>query len=99
MPFIQTIEFTSTRLDELEALMEEWKERTDGRRTARRAVLAADRERPNVYVQIVEFDSYDEAMENSSLAETSEFAERIVRLCDGPPQFRNLEVHRVDDLS
>ena len=35
--------------------------KTEGRRTACRAPLTADRERPNTYVQIVEFPSYQEA--------------------------------------
>jgi hypothetical protein len=35
-------------------------------------------------------------MTNSGLPETSEFAEKLARLCDGPPEFRNLDVRRVD---
>jgi hypothetical protein len=38
-------------------------------------------------------------MANSNLPETREFAERLAKLCDHPPTFRNLEVRRVDDLS
>ena len=98
MAFIQLIEFKTSRLDEIESLMEDWVARTAGRRKAHRGTVTTDRERPGTYVQIVEFPSYEEAMQNSSLPETSEFAERFGKLCDGPPSFRNLDVRRVDVL-
>src|SRR5690242_13065564 len=94
--FVQIIEITTTRLDDIEALMEEWVTKTEGRRKAHRGVLTSDRERPNTYVQIVEFPSYEEAMANSNLPETSQFAEQLTKLCDGPPTFRNLDLRRVD---
>ena len=62
--------------------------------TATRGVQAQDRDRPNTYVQIVEFPSYEEAMRNSELPETGEIAGRLAELCDGPPTFRNLDVTR-----
>ena len=61
-------------------------------------MLSADRDKANTYVQVVEFPSYEEAMANSNLPETSEFAERLNKLCDGPPSFRNLDVRRAYDL-
>jgi hypothetical protein len=63
------------------------------------ATFTADRDRPGTYVQIVEFPSYQEAMANSGLPETGEFAEKLARLCDGQPAFRNLDVRRVDEFS
>lgn len=98
MPFVQIIEFTTTRFDEVEALMEEWVTRTEGRRKAHRGTVTTDRDGPNTYVQIVEFPSYDEAMANSNLPETAEFAEQIGKLGDGPPNFCNLKIRRVDEL-
>jgi hypothetical protein len=94
MGFIQIIEFTSTRVDELDVLLEEWLERTRGKRTAVRGVQTTDRDRANTYVQIIEFPSYEEAMANSELPETAEVAARLAELCDGPPIFRNLDVRR-----
>ena len=38
-------------------------------------------------------------MDNSNLPETSEFAEKLGKLCDTPPTFRNLDVRRVHDLT
>lgn len=94
MSFIQIIEFTTSRAGELDVLLDEWLERTQGKRTATRGVQARDRDRPNTYVQIVEFPSYEDAMANSELPETGEVAARLAELCDGPPTFRNLDVSR-----
>ncbi|HYK67352.1 MAG TPA: hypothetical protein VEV45_05365 [Streptosporangiaceae bacterium] len=99
MTFIQTIEFTTTRVTQFQALMDEWLASTGGRRTPQRATLLADQDRPNTYLQIVEFPSYEEAMQNSALPETSQFADRASRLVDTGPVYRNLDVQRVDDLS
>lgn len=99
MAFVQIIEFTTNRADEVLDLMDEWVTRTEGKRKTGRSVFSADRDKPNTYVQVVEFPSYEQAMQNSNLPETSEFAERLNKLCDGPPSFRNLDVRRVDDLS
>ena len=99
MAFIQIIEVTTTHADEVQALMDEWLAKTEGKRRTQRSTLTADRDRPNTFVQIVEFSSYEEAMANSSLPETSEFAEKLAKLCDTAPTFRNLDVRRVDDLS
>lgn len=98
MAFIQIIELTTNRLSEVEALMDEWIERTKGKRQAQRSVLTSDRDQPDTYVQIVEFPSYEAAMDNSNMSETAEFAERIAKLCNGPLTFRNLDLKRTDQL-
>jgi hypothetical protein len=41
---------------------------------------------------MVEFESYDAAMENSNRPDTGEYAARMAELCDGPPTFYNLDV-------
>jgi quinol monooxygenase YgiN len=94
MRFIQIIEFTTSRVDELNALLDQWLDQTQGQRTATRGVQTRDRDRANTYVQIVEFSSYEQAMVNSDLPETTAFAARMAELCDGPPTFRNLDVTR-----
>ena len=98
MSFIQVIEFTTTRPDDVEALVSEWRKQTEGRRSAQRGTFTMDREKPNTYVQIVEFPSFEEAMANSELPETAQFAERLSELCDGSMTFRNLDVRRVEEL-
>jgi hypothetical protein len=47
---------------------------------------------------VVEFPSYEDAMSNSNLPETSAFAEKLAELCDTPPTFRNLDVVRLDQM-
>jgi hypothetical protein len=98
VPFIQIIEYTTTRLDELNAELDGWLEATKGRRAATRGVQTKDRDAADTYVQIVEFPSYEDAMANSKLPETSEFAGKLASLCDGPPTFRNLDVLREETM-
>ena len=99
MPFIQIIEFRTTQIDEVEALMDEWVVATEGKRSAGRSNLTTDRDQRDTYVQIVEFPSYEEAMANSSLPETGHFAERLGKLCEGGLTFRNLDVRRAEEMS
>jgi quinol monooxygenase YgiN len=96
--FVQLIEFTTSRWDEVEPLVNDWREKTEGRRTAHRATITKDRDRPDTYIQLVEFPSYEAAMSNSKLPETAAFAEQMARLCDGPMSFRNLDVQRVEEM-
>jgi hypothetical protein len=98
MAFIQIIEMRTSKIDEVEALMDEWMAKTEGRRKAHRAVLAEDRDHPGTSVQVVEFSSYEEAMANSDMPETSDYAVRIAASCDAPLAFHNLSARRVDDL-
>jgi hypothetical protein len=92
MKFIQTIEYTTSRIDEVIATLDEWLAATKGKRTAGSGRLLRDRDRANTYVDVVEFPSYEEAMKNSDLPETAEISEKMAKLCDGPPTFRNLDV-------
>jgi hypothetical protein len=98
MSFVQIIEFRTSRLGEFDAALEVWIAKSQGWRAPTRSLRTRDRDRPDTFVQIVEFPSYEAAMENSSRPETAEFAERLVVLCDGPPTFRNLDVLHDDVL-
>jgi quinol monooxygenase YgiN len=98
MAFVQVIEMTTTKVAEIEQLVSEWVAATEGRRSAHRGLLTKDRDRPDTYVQVVEFPSYEEAMANSALPETAAFAEKLSALCVSEPTFRNLDVVRVDEL-
>ncbi|HUR24230.1 MAG TPA: hypothetical protein VMZ73_10200 [Acidimicrobiales bacterium] len=92
MSFVQIIEYTTTREDEVEALLKETLAATEGRRTATRAMRCTDRDRPDTYINIVEFPSYEAAMKNSEMPETRAMAEQMAKLCDGPATFRNLDL-------
>jgi hypothetical protein len=95
--FIQIIEFRTSRPDAVEALVARWRAQTEGRRTARRGTFTNDRDRPDTYLQIVEFPSFEDAMANSELPETAELAKELSELCDGPISFRNLDVQSVEE--
>ena len=97
--FVQIIEFQSSRIEEIEALGRPARTEGSPPPTVRRIVATADRDRPGSYFTIVEFDSYDSAMENSARPETSAFAAQMAALCDGPPVFRNLDVMWEDNGS
>jgi len=92
MKFLQIIEFTTTRLDEVMALDERWEQATAGTRTATSIRITKDRDRPNTYLWAVEFPSAEAAATNNDLPETAEIAEQIAKLCEGDPTFRNLDL-------
>jgi quinol monooxygenase YgiN len=92
MAFIQTIEVTTSKIDELRALEEKWRAATEGKRTLRRSIICQDRNDPKKHVIFAFFDSYESAMQNSQLRETSEFADAQRALLDGEPEFRDFDV-------
>ena len=98
MKFVQIIEFTTTRPDELQAAVDEFLASTAGKRSNGRGMTAKDRDRPDTYYQIIEFPSYEAAMENSNRPETAEFSAQLAKVCDAPPTFRNLDVLRDEDM-
>lgn len=93
MSFVQIIEYTTSREDEVEALLKETLAATEGRRTSGRAMRCSDRDKPNTYINIVEFPSFEAAMKNSEMPEVTAMAEQMAKLCDGPAIFRNLDVN------
>jgi quinol monooxygenase YgiN len=91
--FVQIVQFTTSRIEEVEALAEAMRAQREAG-TVRRGTFTSDRDRPNHYLSVIEFDSYDSAMENSNRPETAEFSAKMAALCDGPPTFYNLDVMR-----
>jgi quinol monooxygenase YgiN len=92
MAFIQVIEFTTQKPDEVRALIDEISATTVDGGSVRRVDVCTDRDQPGRFVNIVQFESYEKAMENSDRPETQEFARRMAELADGPPRFSNLDV-------
>jgi hypothetical protein len=92
--FIQIIEYETDRPDELWALGEARSKEMGDPPPGFRLVVTRDRDQPNRYVSIVEFASYEAAMENSRSSDTDEFARQMTALCTSPPRYRNLEVQR-----
>jgi len=96
MKFVQIMEVTTDKFDEFEALHEKWLAATEGERTTELEWVLRDREDPNRYVIVVQFDSFDEAMKNNDLPATSEIASKMNELAAAPTVFRNLDLIRID---
>ena len=92
MKFVQLIEYTTSRPEEAQAALDAFWAATDGQRANSQGMATRDRDRPNTYVQVVVFPSYEEAMKNSELPATQAMAEAMQKITDGPPSFRNLDV-------
>jgi hypothetical protein len=92
MAFVQIIEYRSSKLDEMRKVGEEWEAAVGGDSKALRRVLCEDRDNPGHYLNIVFFDSYEAAMENSNHPVTQEFSQKMMGLAEGPPTFYNLNV-------
>lgn len=96
MGFVQIIEFRTSKFDEMRKIGNEWEAAAGSDSKARRRVMCEDRDNPGRYFNIVFFDSYESAMENSKLPVTEKFSQRMMALGDGPPTFYNLDV--VEDI-
>ncbi|HVE63089.1 MAG TPA: hypothetical protein VNB94_04745 [Mycobacteriales bacterium] len=92
MKFIQVIEYQTSRFEEINALVEKHRANSDAGSGPIRGTVGLDRDRPNTYVSLIEFESYEKAMENSNKPETTELAKQMAELCDAPPKFYNLDV-------
>lgn len=90
--FVQIIEWSSSRLDDVRALSEGRRDEMAGEGMPTRLLVTANRDVPNRYMTIVEFESYEIAMANSADPRTDAFAKEMAALCDGPPTFYNLDV-------
>jgi hypothetical protein len=98
MKFAQIIEFTTGRIDEFNAGLDEWMARSDGHRIPHRAVLRRDRDAQDRYLLMVEFASYEQGTENSGRPETAQFAAFLAGISGSALTFRNLDVLREEDL-
>ena len=92
MAFVQIIEFRTSKFDEMQQLGNEWEASAGSNSKARRRVLCRDHDDDERYLNIVFFDSYEEAMENSNMDVTQEFSQKLMALADGAPTFYNLDV-------
>lgn len=90
--FLQIIEQRTTRIDEMMALEERWREATEGKRTIRRSIVVRDREDPNRFLVLAFFDDLESMRAQSELPETAEFADRQAELLTGLPHYRSFDV-------
>ncbi len=93
--FIQFIEFEASDIDAVAATLERFRDENPGALTASASTIAEDRDRPGTYISIVEFPSYEKAMEQQSNPATSAFSASLAEVMSGAPRFRNLDVRSV----
>ncbi|MFE9255072.1 ester cyclase [Streptomyces sp. NPDC006879] len=99
MTFVQIIDYETHRPEDLNAALDRWLEQSDGKRTATHSMVGKDLDSATHFVDVVEFPSYEAAMRNSALPETDRMFKEMVALCDGMPQFTNLDVVRDENLN
>jgi hypothetical protein len=90
--FLQLIEFRTGRPAEVQNIVDRWLTAIGNGRTARWYITAADQDRVNTYLQLVEFPSYVDAMANSAHPATVEFAAAVNKISTHDLIFRNLDV-------
>ncbi|WP_226961596.1 MULTISPECIES: ester cyclase [Streptomyces] len=99
MIFVQVVELTTHRVNEVNELLDSWIEATRGKRTLTRVVLARDEGDVSHLMMLATFPSREAARENSQLPETERIFRRLVALCDDVPRFTDLEVLRDEELN
>jgi hypothetical protein len=92
MEFVQIMEFRTSKFDKMQAMDQEWRKATEGKRTLRRSLLCRDRNDANRYLVLAFFDSPESAAVNSELPETAAFANQAGAIVDSPFVFTDLDV-------
>jgi quinol monooxygenase YgiN len=88
--FVQIIEFETDKLDEFRRLQQELE--AEGNQRFTTAVMAQDRDKPNTYVMLVEFPSYEAAEANNNDPRVQAFAAKMSQLASTKATFHNLDV-------
>ena len=84
------MEFSGSPEDADQAL-KQYIEKADGRSYARKATICVDRDNPETLIQLIEFDSWEEAKKNNELEITNDDHEET-QDSFGEITFRNLDV-------
>jgi len=94
MAFIQTVSFTTSRIEEMKELLDGFNgQQGDAQvRGFRGLKLLKDRDNEDAFLVLADFVSYELAMENSARPETDAFAKRMAEMSDEPPTFGNYDI-------
>ena len=96
MKFLQIMEFEGTP-EEADKAMRQYIEKADGRSYARRAKICIDLDKPGTVIQLIEFDSLEEAQKNNEL-EMTEDDHQETQETFGEIAFRNLNIFEEYEL-
>jgi hypothetical protein len=98
--FAQIIDFETERMDDMREYMRQYEQQAMSQdrdvKPTHRMVLQ-DRDHPNHYLVVVEFDSYEEAMKNSARADTAEFSDKM-RAMTSTRDYTNCDVLESKDI-
>ncbi|MDG4859537.1 hypothetical protein P8605_15490 [Streptomyces sp. T-3] len=98
MKFAQIIELETDRMDEMRALIEQFEKTSMGKdRPSHRTVLQ-DRAKSSRFLVIIEFDSYEKAMRNSSDPEVGKLSEQLAALATKKPVFTDCDIREQADI-
>jgi len=92
MAFVQVMTYETEHRNEMDAALGRWLEDTEDVRRARKRLLLKDRAAANRYVEVVFFDSYEDAMHNSWLPATHVLSREFERLTVDGFTFRDFDV-------
>jgi hypothetical protein len=92
MAFIQVMTYRTEHREEMDALVERWMEDTEDVRRARKRLVLKHRDEANHYMEIIFFDSYEDAMHNSTLPATQELSSAFGPLTVDGFQYANFDV-------
>jgi quinol monooxygenase YgiN len=98
MKFIQVIQFKTSRSDDVMQVLNDFLDSHKGELIACTGYSCKDRDKEGSYMNVVVFNSYEDAMRNNELPAVQELSEQMMKLCDGPPTFYNLDVLREDQF-
>jgi len=90
--FIQVIKSSTSRPDEVRALMQEWNDLPDDGSGMLGGTFGITDD--GTSISVVRFESREKAMANSERPETDAMAQKMAALMDGPPEF-----HDCDDVT
>lgn len=93
LSLIQIVEIKTEDPDVVTALHHRWEQDTL-LRGQRQYHFCADRDRPNTYLAVAEFDSQEDALLHSQDPATQQLMLEIEDLCGAPPRIQNLTVIR-----
>jgi len=90
--FIQLVEYETNDIEAVEKAILKFRDEHPGVMTFTTSRVAEDRDNPGTYVSIVEFPTFEEAMEQSNHPELSEFVQNIGPELMANRRYRNLDV-------
>ena len=91
MAFIQIIDYETDQPAEIDARMREQMQLM-GEPMYTRLDQTQDQDNPRHFMTIVEFPSYEVAMENNNRPEIDQMARELSAMCTSGPSYKNLDV-------